>query len=493
MDKATGLKDEGNKEFVAKNYLRASQLYSQAISLREDPSYYANRAACYINLKRFAPAVEDCKKAIALDDKPAKPYYRLAAAHAALGNLKAAFDTLKAGCINHPNEVNMLREYDNLQILLGYKEQLPRLVEEQQLPEALKKVSSLLEKCEMDVDLLILKIQLLCKTGDPKAAQSLLTERENFIELKSEVQLKILDAMVERYMNKLDESKKKLELAIIQFAEDADDLKRELKHVMAMEAIKEQGNNAFRDKKFADAIQLYDDCLLLDPYNGMWKATICSNKASCYMALKETKAALDLMKTATNFDPSNAKSWYKRGKLEKDVKEWEMALNSMRKAKSLDSTLTIDADIKLISDALRKQDDKNYYDVMGIPQTAAADEVKTAYKKLVRKYHPDLHHTNEEDREKNEKIFKLVNEANEVLSDPKKRKQYDDNGCKKVEDGGGMGGHGHFGGFGVDPNDLLQMLFMNGGGAQFRSGGRGGSGRGSGGGQGHSFQQFRFQ
>ena len=66
----------------------------------------------------------------------------------------------------------------------------------------------------------------------------------------------------------------------------------------------------------------------------------------------------------------------------------------------------------------------DYYSVLGVDKKASTDQIKKAYRKLARKYHPDL---NPNDQEA-EKKFKRVNEANEVLSDPEKRKKYDEYG-----------------------------------------------------------------
>lgn len=66
----------------------------------------------------------------------------------------------------------------------------------------------------------------------------------------------------------------------------------------------------------------------------------------------------------------------------------------------------------------------DYYKILGINKTATADEIKAAYRKLARKHHPDL---NPNDKEAHKK-FQQVNEANEVLSDPDKRKKYDQYG-----------------------------------------------------------------
>ena len=63
----------------------------------------------------------------------------------------------------------------------------------------------------------------------------------------------------------------------------------------------------------------------------------------------------------------------------------------------------------------------DYYKILGVSKTTTEKEIKTAYRKLARKYHPDLNPDNKEA----EKKFKEINEANEVLSDPKNRKKYD--------------------------------------------------------------------
>lgn len=66
----------------------------------------------------------------------------------------------------------------------------------------------------------------------------------------------------------------------------------------------------------------------------------------------------------------------------------------------------------------------DYYKTLGVNKTATADEIKKAYRKLARQHHPDLNPNNAEA----EKLFKQINEANEVLSDPESRKKYDQYG-----------------------------------------------------------------
>ena len=66
----------------------------------------------------------------------------------------------------------------------------------------------------------------------------------------------------------------------------------------------------------------------------------------------------------------------------------------------------------------------DYYKILGIEKTASQEEIRKAYRKLAKRYHPDLNKENQEAKER----FQEINEANEILSDPEKRKKYDEEG-----------------------------------------------------------------
>ena len=127
---------------------------------------------------------------------------------------------------------------------------------------------------------------------------------------------------------------------------------------------------------------------------------------------------------------------------------------------------------------------RDYYQTLGVSKTAAADEIKSAFRKLARKFHPDTAKNKKEAEEK----FKEINEAYEVLGDPEKRKKYDEfgSGWQQAggpppgwqQPGGGFGG-GRPGGGGVEFefggtgfSDFFEQMF---------GGGRRGGGRGFGG------------
>jgi DnaJ-class molecular chaperone len=130
---------------------------------------------------------------------------------------------------------------------------------------------------------------------------------------------------------------------------------------------------------------------------------------------------------------------------------------------------------------------RDYYQILGLSRSASADDIKKAFRRLARQYHPDLHSGAK--KAEMEKKFKEVNEANEVLSDPDKRKKYDQYGAdweqaeafeKARQQAGtrGFGGPRDFGGQEAGSgagseqfSDYFENLF--GGGRGRASGGRG--------------------
>ncbi len=112
---------------------------------------------------------------------------------------------------------------------------------------------------------------------------------------------------------------------------------------------------------------------------------------------------------------------------------------------------------------------RDYYEVLGVNKGATDDEIKRAYRKLAKKYHPDLNKDNPDAAEK----FKEVGEAYAVLSDKEKRSRYDQFGFAGVDPNYGGGGAGGFGG-GFEDVDLGDIFgsFFGGGFGGFGGGGR---------------------
>ena len=98
---------------------------------------------------------------------------------------------------------------------------------------------------------------------------------------------------------------------------------------------------------------------------------------------------------------------------------------------------------------------RDYYEVLGIDKNADDSAIKSAYRKLAKKYHPDM---NPGDKEAEQK-FKEASEAYAILSDADKRRKYDQFGHAAFEQGGGGGGFGGFDFTGADMGDIFGDIF----------------------------------
>lgn len=119
---------------------------------------------------------------------------------------------------------------------------------------------------------------------------------------------------------------------------------------------------------------------------------------------------------------------------------------------------------------------KNYYETLGVDRNATPDQIKSAYRKLAKQYHPDFHPNDASAAEK----FKEINEANETLSDENKRKQYD----FELDHPGMSGGMGGMGGFGAGGGmggfeDIISSMFGGFGGFSSRQSGQSARPRGA--------------
>ena len=222
---------------------------------------------------------------------------------------------------------------------------------------------------------------------------------------------------------------------------------------------KEEASEMFKQNKLEDAINLFADCVELDPLNLTFNATILLNKAIALVKLNINEQALKELNQCLRLNPLYAKALVKRGEVRVTLEQYDEAVQDFASAQKIDQTgFNVEAKLKNAQKLAKQAKKKDYYKVLGIEKAASDKDIKNAYRKLALKWHPDKNNESDEQKAQAEKMFKNVSEAYAILSDPEKRRQHD-LGASAEDIDSGMGGMGGMGGF---PGGM--QFNMNGGG-----------------------------
>ncbi|WEW55279.1 hypothetical protein PRK78_000708 [Emydomyces testavorans] len=471
---AEACKLAGNKFFKAGDYQRAILEYTKAVDAQpSSATYLSNRAAAYISANQYREALEDCKQADVLEPGNPKIMHRLARIYTALGQ---------------PSEA--LAVYSRIQPPASAKDKAPAeamLRYIMQAEETLKQDngggSMVLYSLDQAVrglgggttqprKWLLMRIEAYLKMGNVNAlgdaqniAMSLLRENNQDP-----------DALFLR--GRLFYLQGDNEQAVMHFRRalsldpDSTQTVKYLRMVQKLLRTKEEGNAAFKARRYREAINLYTTGLAIDPTNKDINSKLLQNRAQAYVNINEYEKAIRDCTRALDLDPTYAKAKRVRAKAYGSAGDWEKAVNELKSiAESHPGEKGLQEEIRNAEWELKKSQRKDYYKILGVEKTATEQEIKKAYRKLAIQHHPDKNR----DGDGSDEQFKEIGEAYEVLSDPHKRASYD-NG-EDLLDSSDMfsgGGFSHMGGMGgqnirIDPNIIFNM--MNGGGGFARAGG----------------------
>lgn len=494
--KAENLKNQGNQFYKKQQFLKAIKLYSQAIETFPKAAFYSNRAAAYLALKKPQQAIKDADLALQVDPEFHRGYSRKATCYTKIGQVQEARRILTEGIAKIKNNEPLRKELNDLDVFLVVIDKMKKDIENKKYSEALGRIELIQEKCDLDDSLIIKKINVMCLNNDPEGAKTYLDTMETRVKNMSSEIYSIQLSTIYRFMNDLFKSKVTIQNAI-GYDPDNEGLKTLFKNIRALEKAKAAANQLFKEKKYAEAIEAYNNALTLDPTNRRFNSVLLSNIATSWNRLKKTDQALSSIKKALELNPKYGKAYLKKADFETELGDFEGAKASIHTAKELDGSLDVASRMKIVSDKLKAESKVDYYKVLGVSKNATDKDIKKAYRKLAIKWHPDKHSQNEEEKRKATRKFKQIVEANDVLSDPQKRKRYDMGGHDAVNGGGGSGFQSFNMGGGI-PVDLLSQLFggrMGGGSSSFSfsSGGFPGRTRSSRSGTGNANQRFRSQ
>ncbi|XP_049786503.1 dnaJ homolog subfamily C member 7 [Schistocerca cancellata] len=441
-------KETGNQLYKTKKYIQAIPYYTEAIELCPDsPSYYGNRSACYMMLHQYKEALEDARKSVLLDPRFVKGYIRIAKCSLALGDITAAENAISFVNELEPANTAILPEKKKIEVVRRFEEEAKKAY----LKNDYRKVVYCMDRMLEQVPCSLYKLQraeCLALIGRYQEAQEVANDILHFD--KQNADAIYVRGMCLYYQDNVEKAFSHFQ-HVLKLAPDHTKAMDIYKKAKLLKQKKEEGNEAFKSNKLAEAYALYTEALKIDPYNNSTNAKLYFNRATVCSKLGRLNESVADCTAALSLDPNYLKALLRRAKNYMELGEYEDAVRDYENVCKMDKSRENRRLLQEAKLALKKSKRKDYYKILGIDKNASTDEIKKAYRKRALVHHPDRHASASSDEKKEqEKKFKEVGEAYGILSDPKKRARYD-NG-QDLEDLEGMGSE-------VDPSTVFQAFF----------------------------------
>jgi len=451
-------KENGNQLFKIKQYRSALPLYTEAINLcPETAAYYGNRAACYIMLNRYQEALDDARKSVQLDPTFVRGYVRLVKCGIALGDLVTADSAARKVEELQPGSVT--NELKSIQKIKQYEGDAIKAYQSKDFRKVVFCMDRCLDEAPTCEKYKLMKAECLAFLGRYQEAQEIANDILHLH--KGSADAIYVRGLCLYYEDNIDKAFSHFQ-QVLRLAPDHGKAMDQYKRAKQLKKKKEDGNEAFKLCKFADAVKLYSEALEIDPFNKKTNAKLYFNRATALSRLAKTKEAIQDCTAALNLDETYLKALLRRAKCYTDIGEHEEAVKDYEKACKMDKSRENKRLLQEAKLALKRSKRKDYYKILGIDRNASDDEIKKAYRKRALIHHPDRHaNATDVERKEEEKKFKELGEAYGILSDPKKKARYD-SGQDMEDFDGGMSD--------IDPTQVFQTFFSGAQGPEFNFG-----------------------
>lgn len=432
-------KENGNQLYKIKQYRSALPLYTEAIELcPETASYYGNRAACYIMLSLYQDALEDARKSVQLDSSFVKGYIRILKCAIALGDVMTAEHAVKNIKSLEPNNNTIKTELISLEVLKKFEADAVRAYDKKDFRTVVYCMDRCIAQSPNCGRYKTTKGECLAYLGRFEEAQEIVNGLLHTD--KGNAEAIYVRGMCLFYEDNIDSACNHF-MQVLRLAPDHNKAMELYKKAKLLKKKKDEGNDAFKNGRYQDALNLYTEALNIDSFNKKTNAKLYFNRATVYSKLNKLQEAISDCTLALSLDDNYLKALLRRAKCYMDQGEFEDAVRDYEKAWKMDKSRENKRLLQEAKLALKKSKRKDYYKILGVERNATEDEIKKAYRKRALVHHPDRH-ANASDAEKREqeKKFKEVGEAYGVLSDPKKKARYDSG--QDCDDGFDGGMHG---------------------------------------------------
>ncbi|RHZ75269.1 hypothetical protein Glove_216g54 [Diversispora epigaea] len=445
---AEDIKDTANEHYKSGNYEDAVRLYTRAIEIDSAcPTYYTNRAAALLMLRRPKDALRDCQSALSLDPSSIKAILRRAKCNLVLGNLSEADRWYTKVLLEDPTNVVANSEFNQLRQVQNYIHLAEVHLENGQYGLVLNSI----DRATASLEEIPTKWKIM--KGEALLEQKIYDEAGRMANEILRTDSQNPDAHVLRARILYMEGDNQKTAAHCQEALrcDPDHSKARilLRKSRQIEAQKNAGNEAYKKGDYNGAYELYTKALAIDPKNVNTSSKIYSNRALVLMKQGKYTDAINDMDKALELDPTFIKVFRRRADVYLKLEKYQEAVNDLKAALELDgSNQEIRRDLHNAERELKKASRKDYYKILGVSRDASEIDIKKAYRKLALQHHPDKNSGDSEAEVK----FKEIGEAYAIIGDPVKKQRYDSGVDLEGMGSGGMDFDG------VDPNLFFQMF-----------------------------------
>mmetsp|Transcript_41887 Transcript_41887/g.99368 ORF Transcript_41887/g.99368 Transcript_41887/m.99368 type:complete len:784 (-) Transcript_41887:1144-3495(-) len=464
-------KAEGNAFYKAGRYADAWRSYTEALGFAPDSAaLHGNRAAAGIYCGHYQDAVADSLRATALDPTYTRGIARAAKAFVCMGKMDEAVAKYEEALRTDPGNTALRDELRKAKEIRAHIDAGKSALEAGNHGKAIHHAELTKRMAAPKVETAqMLFVEALIASGRVAQAVSEARGLTCYGDGNAPEVLQ-LRARALYLSGNMDMALRIYEEALRRDPDCSPAIKKGLKRLRVQQSSKEAGNEAFRRGQWKEAHAQYTRALDADPeLKTVFAVQVLCNRSAAALRLDRAEEALQDAETAVGWDERHAKAYLRRAAALMKLEKFQEAVNDYERVRELDpDTNGLDELVRKAKLELKKSLRVDYYKVLGVCKDAGDADIKKAYRKAALKEHPDK--VPLEEREAAEKRFKLLGEAHAILSDPRKRQQYDA-GWSAEEINQGMSeqeGHG-FRGAGMD--DIYEQMFF--GGAGMRGGGMG--------------------